>query len=361
MNIILDKNILLAPITKLVSITERKSIMPILSNILIDFEKKETKIISTDIELSAIIKNEFQSGYEKKVVVHGRKIVEILREMEMGEIELEIKENTMKIRQKNTEITLSLQDPEEFPEIKGITGVECLTANGRVFIEMMEKVVFAISVDETRYILTGMHMVGKNGKIKLVGTDGFRMALYQANIENLKDFKGITIPKRSVLEIEKIIDGEEQILISTDEKHVQVNSKTGMILTRTIEGNFPDYENVIPTGNKNIVSVNKEMFLKGLKKVSALIGKNEPVRVSLKKDMLLLESESEIGYGKEQLGLDYGGEEMTLYFNIRFLTDVLTHIESENVVLRAPSTYGAVIFEDEENKDYINIIMPIKV
>ncbi|HBE44649.1 MAG TPA: DNA polymerase III subunit beta [Deltaproteobacteria bacterium] len=361
MNIILDKNILLAPITKLVSITERKSIMPILSNILIDFEKKETKIISTDIELSAIIKNEFQSGYEKKVVVHGRKIVEILREMEMGEIELEIKENTMKIRQKNTEITLSLQDPEEFPEIKGITGVECFTANGRVFIEMMEKVVFAISTDETRYVLTGMHMVGKNGKIKLVGTDGFRMALYQANIENLKDFKGITIPKRSVLEIEKIIDGEEQILISTDEKHVQVNSKTGMILTRTIEGNFPDYENVIPTGNKNIVSVNKEMFLKGLKKVSALIGKNEPVRVSLKKDMLLLESESEIGYGKEQLGLDYGGEEMTLYFNIRFLTDVLTHIESENVVLRAPSTYGAVIFEDEENKDYINIIMPIKV
>jgi len=361
MNIILDKNILLAPITKLVSITERKSIMPILSNILIDFEKKETKIISTDIELSAIIKNEFQSGYEKKVVVHGRKIVEILREMEMGEIELEIKENTMKIKQKNTEITLSLQDPEEFPEIKGITGVECLTANGRVFIEMMEKVVFAISTDETRYILTGMHMVGKNGKIKLVGTDGFRMALYQTNIEHLKDFKGITIPKRSVLEIEKIIDGEEQILISTDEKHVQVNSKTGMILTRTIEGNFPDYENVIPAGNKNIVSVNKEMFLRGLKKVSALIGKNEPVRFSLKKDMLLLESESEIGYGKEQLDLDYGGEEMTLYFNIRFLTDVLTHIESENVVLRAPSTYGAVIFEDEENKNYINIIMPIKV
>lgn len=361
MNIILDKNVLLSPITKLVSITERKSIMPILSNILIDFKKKEIEIISTDLELSAIIKNEFQSGYEKKVVVHGKKMVEILREMETGEIELEIKENTMKIKQKNTEIILSLQDPREFPEIKGITGVECFKTNGRAFIEMIEKVGFAISTDETRYILTGMHMVGKNGKIKLVGTDGFRVALYQTKIENLEDFKGITIPKRSILEIEKIMDAEEQISISTDEKHVQVNSKTGMILTRTIEGNFPDYENVIPTGNKNIASVNKETFLKGLKKVSTLIGKNEPVRFSLKKDMILLESESEIGYGKEQLDINYDGEEITLYFNIRFLMDILIHIESENVVLRAPSTYGAVIFEDEENENYINIIMPIKV
>jgi len=361
MKIIVDKNVLLDPISKLVSITEKKSLMPILSNILIEFGKKETRISSTDLELSAIINSGFQANQDKKVVVHGRKMLEILREMDNGDIEMEIKEHTMSLKQKNTDITLSLQDADEFPEIVGITGQECFTIEGRQFLEMVERVSFAISTDETRYVLTGMHMVGKDGKVKIVGTDGFRMALYQKGVDNVKDFKGITIPKRSLVEMEKIIEAEGKLSLRVDEKHIQLSNESGVVISRIIEGNFPDYENVIPKGNKNIVSLQTEIFKKGLKKVSALIGKTEPVKITFKKDTLLLEAESEIGHGTEQIPVQYTGDEIVLFFNIRFLMDVVTHIDDENIVIKAPSTYGAVIFEGDINKEYINIVMPIKV
>ena len=124
MNIIIEKGLLLAPLSKLVNITERRSIMPILSNILINFSKAGIDVYSTDLELSAISHVEYEGNTERKVVVHGRKFVEILKEMDLEAIDLDIQENTMTIRQKQTEFVLSLQDPEEFPEVKEISGFE---------------------------------------------------------------------------------------------------------------------------------------------------------------------------------------------------------------------------------------------
>ncbi len=217
MNIIIDKNSILVPISKLVGITEKRSLMPILSNIMIDFKKTDTTIYSTDLELSAMGYIDFKAPEERKIVIHGRKFLEILREMDNGEITIQIEENVLTMKQKQTEIVLSLQDPEEFPEVKKIGGNEELVIDGTSFLEMIEKVSFAISTDETRYVLTGMHISGKDGNIVVVGTDGFRMAFYQKSLEGIKSFKGITIPKRSLSEIERIIDEGENVKMTLEE------------------------------------------------------------------------------------------------------------------------------------------------
>ncbi|MEN6617106.1 MAG: DNA polymerase III subunit beta, partial [Syntrophorhabdus sp.] len=193
MKIVLDKNRILQPISKVVSITEKRSLMPILANILIDFGKEKTTVYSTDLEVSAITYIDFVAESEKKVVVHGKKFLEIIKEMDNEDIEFDFEDNIMTIRQKMTEISLSLQDPEEFPETKEISGKEEFIIPGSILLEMIDKVEFAVSVDETRYILTGMYMRGQDGRVAVVGTDGFRMALYQKDIEDLKSFPGITI------------------------------------------------------------------------------------------------------------------------------------------------------------------------
>ena len=172
----------------------------------------------------------------------------------------------MTINQKKTEIVLSLQDPEEFPETKEIEIKEEFSIKGKQLIEMIEKVSFAISLDETRYILTGMHMKGVDGEIIVVGTDGFRMAMYQKKIQGVKGFRGITIPKRSVAEIEKIINDEDDVKVIIDEKHVQFSTDKIKLISRIIEGNFPDYENVLPAENTNIATISRDEFLKGMKK-----------------------------------------------------------------------------------------------
>jgi DNA polymerase III subunit beta len=361
MNIIIDKNTILSTISKLVGITEKRSLMPILSNIMIDFKKTNTTIYSTDLELSAIGYIDLKAPEDRKIVIHGRKFLEILREMDNGEITLHIEENILTIKQKQTEIVLSLQDPEEFPEVKKIGGHEELTIDGTAFLEMIEKVSFAISVDETRYILTGMHISGKDGSMVVVGTDGFRMAFYEKTIEGMKSFKGITIPKRSLSEMERIIDEGEKVTMTLEEKHVQISTKNIVVVSRVIEGSFPDYENVIPQTNENVVHLDKESFIKGLKKVSSIIGRSEPIKMNLTKGKLEMEAESDIGRAKEILDINYNGETVTMNFNVRFVMDVVSHIEGNIVIMSAPTTYGAVLFKEENNEYYKNIVMPIRI
>ena len=362
MNITIDKNLISAPISKLVGITEKRSLMPILSNVLIEFGREGTTMYSTDLELSAISHVDFKAGEERKIVVHGRKFVEILKEMENGDIDLEIKENTLTIRQKQTEIVLSLQDPEEFPEVKEISGYEEFTLDGKLLQEITDKVSFAISNDETRYVLTGMHMKGSEGRIVVVGTDGFRMALYQKEIENIKGFKGITIPKRSVSEIERIIGEEDKVKLSIDEKHIQFSTDKATVVSRIIEGNFPDYDNVIPQQSQNVATFEKEQFMRGLRRVSAIMGRSEPVKISLSQGRMEIEAESDIGHAKESLDITYEGETMSMNFNVKFMLDIVSHIEGDRMVVKVPPTYGAVLFEGEGSTEYYkNIVMPIRV
>jgi DNA polymerase-3 subunit beta len=361
MNITIDKGLLITPLAKLVNITERRSIMPILSNILLSFTLGKIDIYSTDLELSAISHVDYSGETEKKIVIHGRKFLEILKEMDAEPVTLDIQDNTITIRQKQSEFVLGLQEADEFPEVREITGFEEFILDGTAFLEMLDKVDFAVSSDETRYVLTGMFIVGSERKISVVGTDGFRMALYQREVEGVKGFKGIIIPKRSIVEIGRMIAEGDQVRIVIGEKHVQFSTPSVTVVSRLIEGGFPDYENVVPKNNANVVTIQKGRFIKGLRKVSTIISKSEPIKVTLGESFMEIETESEVGRAKEVLAVDYTGEKLIMNFNIKFLLDVANHIEGENLIIKAPSTYGAVLFEGEKEDLYKNIVMPIRV
>lgn len=360
MNIIIDKNTIFAPVSKVVSITEKRSLMPILSNILLEFGKERTTIFSTDLEVSAIAYLDCKVEKERKIVVHGRKFLEVLRELESGEILLSLDENLLTIKQKKTEIVLSLQDPEEFPETKEIKEKEEFKIDGKTLLDMIERVSFAISTDETRYILTGMYVQGLDGELVVVGTDGFRMALCKRKIKGMKSFKGVTIPKRSVLEVERIIEEKDEVKIAIEEKYMQFSTEKLKIITRIIEGNFPDYENVLQTSNSKIVKIEKESFHRGLKRVSSITGRSEPIKITLSEMNMEIDAESDIGRAKEIIEVEYEGEQTSMSFNVRFILDVVTHIAGEKVIMMAPATYGAVLFRGDQEEDYKNIVMPIR-
>jgi DNA polymerase-3 subunit beta len=291
--------------------------MPILSNILIDFSTKRIDIFSTDLELSAISHVEHSGEMDQKVVVHGRKFLEILKEMDAEPIELNIEDNTMTLRQKQAEFVLSLQDPEEFPEVKEITGSQEFSISGSAFQEMLSKVDFAISSDETRYVLTGMYVVGSEGRISVVGTDGFRMALFQREMEGVKEFKGTIIPKKSVVEIGRMVAEDDVVKFVIGEKHIQLSTSSVTVVSRLLEGNFPDYENVIPKNNANTLLVDKIRFMRGLRKVSTIISRSEPIKVTFAEGMMEIETESDIGRAKEVVEANYQGEKLTMNFNVK--------------------------------------------
>lgn len=361
MKIDISRDLLLVPLAKQASITERRSIMPILSNVLIDFSKNRINLYSTDLELSAISHVEHEGTAEKKVVIHGRKFLDILKEMEPDAISLEVKDNTLTLTQKESEFVLGLQDSEEFPEVKEIAGIQEFTIDGSTLLEMLEKVQFAISSDETRYVLTGMYMLASDGMLSVVGTDGFRMALCRKSVDGLGDFKGVIVPRRSISEIGRVVADGETVRVVMGEKHVQFGTDSVVLISRLIEGGFPDYENVIPKNNSNVAKVEKIKLLKGLRKVSTIISKSEPIKVTLRKDQIMIEAESEVGRARENIEAAYQGDELSMNFNIRFVLDVVAHIDQKEILLSAPSTYGAVLFQGDGNETYKNIVMPIRV
>jgi DNA polymerase III subunit beta len=360
MNIIIEKTRILQPIGKVVGITEKRSIMPILSNILLSLGPEGCTVYCTDLEISGIAFLDIVTEESKKMVVHGRKFVDILREMDAGDINITVEENVLAMRQKQTEFVIALQDPDEFPEVRELKGVEEFIVSSEILRDMIARVIFAVSTDEARHVLTGMFMEGKDGVLKVVGTDGFRMAMYQREIDGIKDFKGVIIPKRCMLEIDRVFEDGGELVISLDEKQIQFKSEKILIMSRIIEGNFPDYENVIPS-NKNVAVVDRDVFLKGLKKVSAILGRAEPIRVTLKAETLEIEAESDVGRAKEVISLQYEGEELTMNFNVRFVMDVIQHCGGDKICMRVPSTYGSVLIEDMVDSNYKNIVMPIRV
>ena len=182
---------------------------------------------------------------------------------------------------------LGLQDPQEFPEVREISAIEEFSMSGEAFLTMLEKVNFAISSDETRYVLTGMYMIGSEGRMSAVGTDGFRMSLYQKDIQGVKPFKGIIVPKRSVMEVGRVVDSDDTVNCKIGEKHIQFGTGSVTVISRLIEGGFPDYENVIPKTNTNIAHWKRRSLLKGLRKVSTIISKSEPIKVNFEGNQLL--------------------------------------------------------------------------
>jgi DNA polymerase-3 subunit beta len=360
MNIIIEKTRILQQVAKLVGITEKRSVMPILSNVLLNLGTEGCAAYCTDLEIGGIAFLDMTVDEEKKMVVHGRKFVDILKEMDSGDIDITVEENILLLKQKQTEFVIALQDPDEFPEVRELKGSEGFTIDAQILRDMIGKVIFAVSTDEARHVLTGMFMEGREGVLKVVGTDGFRMAMYQKEIKGLKDFRGVIIPKRCMMEIDRFFEDGGEMAVSLDEKQVQFKGEKIVLISRIIEGNFPDYENVIPS-NKNVAVVERELLVKGLRKVSAILGRAEPIRLTLKEGALEIDAESDVGRAREIIPLEYEGEELAMNFNVRFVMDVVQHCGGERICVRAPSTYGSVLVEDMTDDNYKNIIMPIRV
>ncbi|HPC78363.1 MAG TPA: DNA polymerase III subunit beta, partial [bacterium] len=299
MNIVIKKNLFFEPVSKLSPISERKSTMPLLANILISFGRDRTTMFASDLDINAIAYVDYTVEEECKVLINGRRFYEILKEMSQDDIELDIQENTLKIKQKKTEYVIGLQDPNDFPEPIEVNEDNEVVIDGGTLLEIIDKVGFAISEDETRYNLMGIYLEGKDNMINAVGTDGFRMAVLSREVEGIQDFKGIIIPEKTFNDLDRVLKESDKVRLSIDDTNVRFSTERLSLISKLIEGTFPDFRNIIPENNPNIAVIERETFLKSLKKVSAIINKLEPVNMSLYNNLMELNAESDIGSAKE--------------------------------------------------------------
>jgi DNA polymerase-3 subunit beta len=367
----IEKKDLIKPLTILQGIVERRSSIPALSNVLIETDEDEIRLTTTDLETSIIshipcstIK---QAG---KICVSARKLYEIIRELPEETISIEGMENHWaRISCGNALFNLSGLDPMEFPTVPSYLEEDLVPIESFDLREMVEKVIFCASAEESRYNLSGVffEVISSQEKnlARMVATDGHRLALIDregAEIPRME--KGAIIPKRGLNEVRKIA-GEYpgEIMISLTETTCVVKAGSFVMMIRLIDGDFPDYRQVIPRESDKVIRLTTREFVACLRRISTIaIDRVEGVKFTFKKGGIeLYSSTQDIGNAVEEFPANYEGQELSIGFNARYMLDAVNEIDEEEFILELKDEASAALIRPASGHSPLYVIMPMRV
>jgi DNA polymerase-3 subunit beta len=376
MNFNIDKKEFLKGLSLIQGITGRKTTLPILSHSLIEVEKDSLFLTGTDLETGIREELPAKVHHKGKASVSAKKLYEVVRELPEETIQIQKKENHWITLQCGKSIfNIAGLDPDEFPSFPIYQEGNFSRISTHLLSEMIEKTIFTASNEESRYHLNGIFFQqmkrGEEEKIRMVATDGHRLSLIERGCETIRGIeKGIIIPKKGVLEIKKILgdkkDEEEWVEIYFDQTHGFLKMGKSLMVVRLIDGEFPEYEQVIPKENDKIVVMNKEKIYGCLKRVSTMASERvEGIKFSLKKDSLEFSSyNQDFGDAKEEVGVVYEGPPLEVGFNARYLMEALNAIPINEVLMELKDNGSPGLLKpksSQEPPDQLYIVMPMRI
>jgi DNA polymerase-3 subunit beta len=384
MNFDIDKREFLKGLSLMQSVAGRKTTLPILSHILMQWDKNSLYLTGTDLETG--IREELSATIlqEGKASVSAKKLYEIVRELPDETIHIQKKENHWITLQCGKSIfNIAGLDPDEFPSLPGYQDGYFSKISTHLMREMIEKTVYAASNEESRYHLNGVLFIqkkqdsgpsgtGQGGQeiLRMVATDGHRLSLIDRESPTIRGIeKGIIMPKKGVLEIKKIMgdrDGEEEMEIYFDQTHGFFKMGKSLMVIRLIDGEFPEYEQVIPKGNDKKLVMEKEKIYGCLRRVSTMASERvEGVKFSLRKNSVELSSyHQDFGDAKEEVELVYEGVPIEIGFNARYLMEALNVIDTGEIVIELKDEGNPGIIKPLSSIEPSNqfcIIMPMRI
>jgi len=362
----INKKDFLKILQRIQGIVEKRNSMPVLSNILIDVKADKVFVISTDLEI--FIKDSCEAEIEKEgsITVNAKKIYEIIKELPDDLITVSLGEaDKVTVKGGRAKFKIPGLDAKEFPAFPSCEEDNLSKIEPENFKNMIDKTLFATSTDEIRYNINGVLFEKTDSKIKMVATDGHRLALIEGENEDIAGFeKGVILPRKGITEIRKLLeDKEEDLLLGFTNKNIIVKKGTITMNIRLIEGEFPDYNQVIPKDTDKEIIINREVLLASLRRVSILSAeKIKGVKFAISKGRLNLSSSTpENGDATEEVDIDYNGESMEIAFNARYFMDVLEMLDEENVRfgLKEQLNPGGLKIPGSEAFTYV--IMPMRL
>ena len=375
MKLSVTKNEMQEKLANIQNIIEKKNTMPILSHFLLSAGKKGSYIIATDIETA--LKEPLEANIEKegKLCIPARKLFEIVREVD-GDMSFEsVDEQWLKVKSGVSDFKIACLPHTDFPAWPSALGsgeVEEVTIDGSILLEMIEKTIYSAGESDTRYTLNGLlfHAKPENRSFTVVGTDGHRLALIMRQMESeVKEDKKLIVPRKAVSELRRFLSASDEekekqkVRISIGDKHLLFSVDKIEFLTRLIDGTYPNYENVIPQSNEKKMSIGKDIFIKVLRRASVMSRERaSAVRFDLEEEKLTVSSSSpDLGEAKEEVGVDYKGEKVSLGFNARYMLDVLGAMTSDKVVLELQDPLSPVLVKEDGSDEYKCVIMPMRI
>ncbi len=344
------------------SVVSTKNTLPILSNMLVDVRKDRLQLVATDLDIAMIHTIEMEAAQEGATTVSAKKFIDILKELPDENVIISArKNNTITIDCQNAHFKVGSLPREEFPKLPGYKNNDFITMRQPLLRKMLTMTSFAISRDETRYILNGVLIEIKPQKISLVATDGRRLAYIETD-HDAKDrkHKKMIIPAKAINELGKNLkDGELKIYIGENQAAFDLGNTT--IITRLIEGDFPRYDQVIPKEQKEKLKINREGFLSAVRRASLLTNQDsQAIKFDVFKNKVVISKNTpDVGEAREELPGEYNGPNISIGFNPSYLMDALKNMDTEEVgiELTAPDKPGAVRTGD----GFVYVVLPMQL
>ena len=371
MKFTVEKNSLFKSLTHVQSIVEKKNTLPILSNILIEAENNSIVLSATDMDISITEKISCNVIEEGSTTVTAHTLYDIIRKLpESSEVEIISNDGKiMSLRAGKSKFSLSCLLKDDFPIIEiGDLENEISIESLKLF-KLIDKTRFAVSNEETRYFLNGIyfHKIEHNNKnyISLVATDGHRLAKFDSEYsDTIKDIPGVIIPKKTVNELYKLLSDFDGIVkINLNSNKIVFFVGESILISKLIDGNFPDYKRVIPKENKNTLKVDRQSFSLAVDRVSTITTDKLPViKFKIMNNIVNLSSvNNENGTATEDINVNYSGEEMEIGFNSKYILEMINNLEDEVINLDFKDSASPVIAKEESNPDLIYVLMPMRV
>lgn len=367
-----DRDAMIKEIAIAQEIITNKSPISILSNILVIAENNSLTIKATDsgIKFTTTIPIDIQE--EGRTIIYCDKFMSIISSLPPGEIEFSQEDIvvTIKPTTKRVKFQLKSQASDKFPEIGSSENVPFFEFSSKDFKEMIKNTVFAVSDDKNRFFMTGVYFEKKDDVLKMVSTDGRRLSCVNKNAVNVPDFQPAIIPIKILNCILKNAPDEGNLNIAVVEKSIFIKFGNSEFSSTLIDGQFPNYEKVIPNNLTKSFMVNKVDLESALKRTTIMVDKKvSRIIFKISSGVLkLISPESEIGTADEEIPCRYDGKDISMALNFNYITDPLKVIDTENVVFEfnvddsndeESTITRAIIVRGEPKSDYIHVIMPM--
>ena len=362
-----DKQNLLKPLQIVNGIVERKHTLPILSNVLIEKNTDSIRFTATDLEIqiSTTIAIEAHDEADAAITVSGKKLQDILRILpEQSQISIDAIDNKALIKANKSRFSLQTLPAEDFPSLSNaLDNASKISLSQGKLKALLHSVQYAMAQQDVRYYLNGVLLIVDQNQLKAVATDGHRLAYNATEIEGNHAKQDIIIPRKAVLEIYKLLnDNNEIVNLEFSATQVKANFSDITLVTKVIDGRFPDYERVIPKYT-NHLNLNRIQLQQALQRVAILSNeKFRGVRLVLTENNLsIISSNNEQEEAQEEIETDYQSSALDIGFNVNYLMDGLSNISSETAVFSFGDMNSSVLMTTPVDAEFRYVIMPMRI
>jgi DNA polymerase-3 subunit beta len=364
MKVICSKENLLEGINIVQKAVSSKSTLQILEGILLE-ANESFKLTGNDLEIAIECFVEADIQREGSIVINSKVLGDIVRRLPDAETLIEVKESgTVIIECENSHFEIKGIPSDGYPAIPSINKESSFSVNQKIVREMIRQTVFAVSTDENRPVLTGALVECKSNDICFVAIDGFRLAMRKSRLEKETADFSVIVPGKTLNEIVKIIQPvDEEMLLFCSRNQILFDLGKVKVVSRLIEGEYLNYNNIIPKESETKIIVDTKEFLSSLERASLITSeeKKYPVKISIGDEKMIISSSTEIGAVREEIRIDMKGNKIEIGFNPRYIIEALKVIENDKVEINYTSSIGPSTIRPIEGDSFAYMILPVRI